>query len=163
MESVYRSGKARSIGISNFRRPHVEALLETAEIKPAVNQIQFNPYLQGAPAYAAWLRQQGIVVESYMGLAPITWLKGLHLAPTLGALAEKYGVSEAAVLIRWQLDQGVVVLNTSKKVQRLREYFAALDVSLSEEEKAEITKVGQGQHVRIPVGALFDGGDNEPY
>lgn len=163
MEALQRSGKARSIGISNFRQPHVEALLATAEIKPAVNQIQFHPYLSGAPAYARWLQEQGVAVETFMGLAPLTWLRNRHLAPTLGALAAKYGVGEATVLIRWQLDQGVVVLNTSKKAERLGEFFAALDLRLSEEDCQEITRVGQETHLRIPIGAQFDGDEIGPY
>lgn len=163
LEALKRSGKTKAIGVSNFRRHHVENLLKTAEIKPVVNQIQFNAYIQGAPEYAAWLQSQDIACESYMGLAPITWLKGMHLEDTLKQLAGKYGVSESAVLIRWQLDQGVVVLNTTKKVDRMKEYFAALELKLSDEDEEQITKVGQTKHVRIPVPALFDGGEHGPY
>lgn len=163
LEAVQRSGKTRSIGISNFRKHHVENLLKTAEIKPVVNQIQFNAYIQGAPEFARWLQAQGIACESYMGLAPLTWLKGMHLEGTLGELAAKYGVSESTVLIRWQLDQGVVVLNTTKKVERMKEYFAALDLKLSDEDRDQITKVGQATHVRIPGPAMFDGGEHGPY
>ncbi|KAG6368323.1 hypothetical protein INS49_002528 [Diaporthe citri] len=142
LEAVQRSGKARAIGVSNFRRHHVENLLKTAEIKPVVNQIQFNAYHQGAPEFARWLQAQGIACESYMGLAPLTWLKGMHLEGTLKELAAKYGVGESTILIRWQLDQGVVVLNTTKKVERMREYFAALELKLSDEDRDQITKVG---------------------
>lgn len=163
MEALQRSGKTRAIGISNFRKHHVENLLKTAEIKPVVNQIQFNAYIQGAPEYARWLQDQGIACESYMGLAPLTWLKGLHLEGTLRELAAKYGVGESTVLIRWQLDQGVVVLNTTKKVERMREYFAALELKLSDEDRDRITEVGQATHVRIPGPELFDGGEQGPY
>lgn len=163
LEAVQRSGKAKAIGISNFRRHHVENLLKTAEIRPAVNQIQFHAYLQGAPGYARWLQAQGVACESYMGLAPITWLKGKHLGATLGELAARYGASESTVLIRWQLDQGVIVLNTTKKVGRMEEYFAALELRLSDEDSEKITSVGQASHVRIPLPAQFDGGEQGPY
>lgn len=163
MEALQRSGKAKAIGVSNFRQQHVENLLKTAEIKPVVNQIQFNAYIQGAPEYAKWLQSKGIACESYMGLAPITWLKGMHLEGTLKGLAGKYGVSESTVLIRWQLDQGVIVLNTTKKTKRVKEYFAALDLKLSDEDRDEITKVGQVSHTRIPLPVLFDGGEQGPY
>ncbi|KAL2291766.1 hypothetical protein FJTKL_11960 [Diaporthe vaccinii] len=163
LEAVQRSGKARAIGVSNFRKHHIENLLKTAEIKPVVNQIQFNPYVQGAPEFAKWLQAQGIACESYFGLAPITWLKGMHLEGTLKELAAKYGASESTVLIRWQLDQGVVVLNTTKKVERMKEYFAALELKLSDDDSEQITKVGQATHVRIPVPEMFDGGEREPY
>lgn len=163
LEAAQRSGKARAIGISNFRKHQVENLLKTAGIKPVVNQIQFNAYIQGAPEYATWLQSQGIACETYMGLAPITWLKGMHLEGTLRELAAKYGVSESTVLIRWQLDQGLLVLNTTKKVERMKEYFAALEVKLSDEDGEQITKIGQASHVRIPLPALFDGGEQGPY
>lgn len=163
LEAVQRTGKARAIGVSNFRKHQVENLLKTAEIKPAVNQIQFNAYIQGAPEYARWLQSQGIACESYMGLAPITWLKGMHLEGTLRELAAKHGVSESTVLIRWQLDQGVVVLNTTKKVERMKEYFAALGLELSDGDREQITKIGQASHVRIPLPAAFDGGEQGPY
>lgn len=163
IEGLQRSGKARAIGISNFRKHHVENLLKTAEIKPAVNQLQFHAYLQGAPEYAKWLQAQGIAVQSYMGLAPITHLKGLHLEGTLKEIAEKHNVSASSVLIRWQLDQGIIVLNTTKKTERMKEYFEALSLKLSNEEQDRITTVGQGTHVRVPIGPLFDGGETEPY
>lgn len=163
LESLKRSGKTRAIGISNFRKAHVEKLLKTAEIKPVVNQIQYNPYIQGAPQYAKWLQSQGIAVQGWMGLAPITWLKGMHLADTLKELSVKYGVSPSTILIRWELDQQIIVLNTTKKVERMKEYFAALDLKLSDEDTKKITEIGQQAHVRIPVPTLFDGGDSTPY
>lgn len=144
MESLQRSGKIRSIGVSNFRRNHITNLLKTAEIVPCVNQIQFHPYLQGAASYAAWLRSEhNIVVEGWMGLAPITHLKGKHLEETLKTLAEKYQVEESTVLIRWMLDQGVVVLNTTKKEERMQEYFRAIGWELKKEDRDEITRIGE--------------------
>ncbi|KAF3764296.1 Aldo/keto reductase [Cryphonectria parasitica EP155] len=164
LESIQRAGKAKSIAVSNFRRHHIENLLKTAEIRPVANQIQFNPYLQGAPSYAAWLQEsQGIAVQTYMGLAPLTWLKGNHLDAKLAELAAKYGVSEATVLIRWQLDLGAIVLNTTKKPERMHEFFSALDLQLSAEDREEITRIGQSHHIRIPVGALYDGDEVGPY
>lgn len=163
IEAIHRSGKARAIGVSNFRRVHVENLLKTAEIKPVVNQIQFHPYIKGAPEYAKWLQSQGIAVQSWMGLAPITWLRQRHLEDTLEELSAKYGVSKSTILIRWQLDQQIVVLNTTKKVERMKEYFAALDLKLSDEDRSKITEIGQETHLRVPVPELFDGGDHSPY
>ncbi len=163
IEAIHRSGKARAIGVSNFRRVHVENLLKTAEIKPVVNQIQFHPYIKGAPEYAKWLQSQGIAVQSWMGLAPITWLRQRHLEDTLEELSAKYGVSKSTILIRWQLDQQIIVLNTTKKVERMKEYFAALDLKLSDEDRSKITEIGQETHLRVPVPELFDGGDHSPY
>lgn len=164
MESLQRSGKIRSIGVSNFRRLHITNLLKTATITPCVNQIQFHPYLQGAASYASWLRSEhGIVVEGWMGLAPITHLKGKHIESLLKSLSEKYEVGESAVLIRWMLDQGVVVLNTTKKQERMQEYFQVIGWELEKKDRDEITKVGAMEHIRVPVGDLFDGAEYEPY
>ncbi|UNI23971.1 2-dehydropantolactone reductase [Purpureocillium takamizusanense] len=163
IEAIQRSGKARAIDISNFRRTHVENLLKTAEIKPVVNQIQFHPYIQGAPEYAKWLQSQGIAIQSWMGLAPITWLGQKHLEGTLEELSAKYGVNKSTILIRWQLDQQFIVLNTTKKVERMQEYFAAVNFDLSDEDSRRITDIGQETHLRVPVGNLFDGGDFSPY
>lgn len=163
LEAVQRTGKAKAIGVSNFRRQHVENLLKTAEIKPVINQIQFHAYTQGAPEYAKWLQSKGIACESYMGLSPITWLKGLHLEGALKEIAGRHAVSESTVLIRWQLDQGVIVLNTTKKAERMKEYFAALELKLSDEENEKITTTGQASHVRIPLPVSFDGGEQGPY
>lgn len=163
IEPLQRSGKARSIGISNFRKTHVENLLKTAQIKPAVNQIMLHPYLQGAPEYAKWLQSRGIAVQGFMGLLPLTQLKGKHLDSTLEELARKYGVSPSTLLIRWELDQGIIVVNTTKKQERMREYFAALDLKLTEEDHDRITKVGQETHLRLPGGELYNGRDYSPY
>lgn len=164
MEAVLRTGKVRNIGVSNFRRNHMTNLLKTAKVVPCVNQIQFHPYLQGAASYAAWLRSEhNIVVEGWMGLAPITHLKDKHLRETLARLAEKYQVEESAVLNRWMLDQGVVVLNTTKKTERMQEYFRSIGWHLAKEDLDEITKVGEREHIRVPVGDLFDGQEYGPY
>lgn len=98
-----------------------------------------------------------------MGLAPITHLKGLHLEGTLEDICTKHGVSASTVLIRWQLDQGIIVLNTTKKAGRMKEYFEALDLVLGKEETEKITEVGQQKHARVPIGPLFDGLEHGPY
>lgn len=163
LEAAQRSGKVRSIGISNFHKSHVQNLLKTAEIRPVVNQFQLNPYLQGAPEFTKWLQSEGIAVSSWMGLAPITWLKGKHLEPTLNDLSKKYGVSPASILIRWQLDQKITVLNTTKKTERFAEFFAALDLALDQEDAKKITEIGQQTHLRVPLSAIYDGGEMGPY
>ncbi len=163
LESLQRSGKVCAIGVSNFRKHHIENLLKTAKIKPVINQIQFNPYVGGAPQYAKWLQSKGIAVASYMGLAPITWLKEKHLEESLNNLAKKYDTSKSTILIRWQLDQGVIVINTTKKVERMREYFDALNLTLAQEDADQITSIGQTSHLRIPIFALYDGNELGPY
>lgn len=159
MEKVQRSGKAKAIGVSSFLRPHMETILETAEIKPLVNQIEFHPYLQRAGGYVPWLQEQGIAVQGFFGLAPLTHAKGGPLDEPLARIAAKYSVDENAVLIRWCLNQGVVSISTTRKAGRMQQYFQALDLELSDEEMNEITSVGQTHHFRIRLSEMFDDDD----
>lgn len=159
MEKVQRSGKAKAIGVSSFSRPHMEAILEVAEIKPFVNQIEFHPYLQRAGGYVPWLQQQGIAVQSFSGLAPLTHAKGGPLDKPLARIATKHNVSESAVLIRWHLNQDVISISTTTKPERIQEYFQALNLQLSEEEMKEITEIGLTHHFRVWLSELFDPDD----
>jgi diketogulonate reductase-like aldo/keto reductase len=148
MEEVQRSGKARAIGVSSFLRPQMDAILAVATIKPVVNQIEFHPYLQRADGYVAWLQGQGIAVQSFYGLAPLTHATGGPLDGPLAAMAKKYGVDPSAVVIRWQLNQNIISISTSRKPERLQQYFEALDLDLSPEDMDEITRVGRTHHFR---------------
>ncbi|KAG8157557.1 hypothetical protein KVR01_012599 [Diaporthe batatas] len=159
MEKVQRSGKAGAIGVSSFLRPHMEAILEVAEIKPVVNQIEFHPYLQRAGGYVPWLQEKGIAVQSFFGLAPLTHAKGGPLDEPLARIAAKHNVNEGAVLIRWHLNQDVISISTTNKRERMDNYFQALDLELSEEEMKEITDIGLTRHFRIRLSELFDPND----
>jgi diketogulonate reductase-like aldo/keto reductase len=155
LEDVVHSGKAKAIGLSSFLRPHVEAILKVATIKPVVNQIEFHPYLQRANNYVPWLQEQGIAVQSFFGLAPITWAKGGPLDPVLSRIAKQHNVDQSAVLFRWQLNQEVISISTTKKAERLDQYLAALDLKLTDDEQKEITEVGLTHHFRIRLSEKF--------
>ncbi len=115
MESVQQSGLARSIGVSNYRAADLDAVLATAAVPPAVNQIEFHPYLQ-QPALLAYLRDRGIAVTGYGPLTPLTKAKGGPLDGFLAGVARKYGVTEGEVLLRWCVDREVGPVTTSGKV-----------------------------------------------
>ncbi|KAF2754469.1 Aldo/keto reductase [Pseudovirgaria hyperparasitica] len=148
MEDVHRQGKARAIGVSNFMRKHIEPLLEVASVKPAVNQIEFHPYLQRADDYVPWLQSQGIVVESFFGLVPLTWAKGGPLDALLDRIAGKYGIETSAVLFQWALEQGAVPITTTTNEARITEYMQFMKLKLSKEEVEEISTVGKSHHFR---------------
>ena len=159
MEDVQRTGKAKAIGLSSFLKPHVEAILKVATVKPVVNQIEFHPYLQRANNYVPWLQLQGIAVQSFFGLAPITWAKGGPLDPVLTRIAKRHGVDESTVLIRWHLNQNAISISTTKKPERLDQYILALHLCLSDEEQKEITEVGLTHHFRIRLSEKFEPDD----
>lgn len=100
LEAVKASGKAKSIGVSNMQRNHIEAILKVASDVPAINQLEYHRYLQRANDYAPWMREQGIEVSSFKGLAPITVGKGGPLDGPLESIAKSHGVAADAVLLR---------------------------------------------------------------
>jgi diketogulonate reductase-like aldo/keto reductase len=159
MEEVKKSGKARSIGVSNYLRSHIEAVLKISTITPTINQIEFHPYLQRANDYVPWLQSKGIEVESFFGLAPLTRGPGGPLDPVLERIAKKHSVDASAVLIKWQLNQNVIPLTTTKKPERMKGYLAVPNFELSKEEQDEITNVGLSHHFRSWRTAAFQEDD----
>jgi diketogulonate reductase-like aldo/keto reductase len=159
MEQVKKSGKAKSIGVSNHQRPHLEEILKVATIIPALNQLEFHPYLQRAHNFLPWMREKGIEVASFNGLTPITKARPGPLDDLLAAIAKKHDVTESAVLIKWQINQNVVATTTTTKLGRLSEYLRAIDLKLSAEEQEEITQIGLSHHFRAWAPDRFEPDD----
>lgn len=148
MESILASGKAKSIGVSNFLQPHLETILQTAKVIPAINQIEYHPYLQHGNL-VDFHRKHGIVTEAYSPLAAVTKGAPGPLDVVYERLAGKYGVSVGEVALRWTVDRGVVALTTSGKEERLRDYLRICDFRLTDEEVEEIMEVGGRKHFRV--------------
>ncbi|KAL6690772.1 NADP-dependent oxidoreductase domain-containing protein [Trichoderma pleuroticola] len=139
MEEIKRAKLANSIGVSNYLRPHVEATLVGATISPALNQIEFHPYLQRGNDYLPWLRENGL--------------------QTLSRIAKAHNTTEAAVLIHWIIQNGVVAVTTTTNPGRLDEYAQALEITLEENELQEITDVGSTYHFRTSWSEHFEADD----
>jgi diketogulonate reductase-like aldo/keto reductase len=148
MERLQAAGKATSIGVSNFLPAHLDAVLETAKVVPAVNQVEFHPYLPRS-ALLTYCRAKDIGIEAYGPLSPITRGAPGPLDATLDALARKYAVTSGEVLLRWCIEQGVVAVTTSAKEQRLSDYLRATRIRLTPEEVREIGRVGSEKHARF--------------
>lgn len=148
LETVKTQGKARSIGISNFQRHHIEALLETCTIKPVMNQLEFHPYLQRANDFVPWMREHGIEVSSFKTLAPIAVGKGGPLDELLPSLATEYGVAESAILLSWCIRQNIAPITTTSCQSRLREYEAATQIVLEAADVEKISEAGFKHHFR---------------
>ena len=133
METIYREGKARAIGVSNFLPKHLEPLLKTAEIVPMVNQMEFRP---GYPQTecAEWCLAHGIVPEAWRPLGAGAALKG----ELMTELSETYGKTPAQICLRWALQHGLVPLVKSSDPVRMRENLQVYDFELSEEDMARI-------------------------
>ena len=133
MEKIYREGKARAIGVSNFLTHHLEPLMKTAEIVPMVNQIEFRP---GYPQIecAEWCMERGIVPEAWRPLGAGTALTG----ELMTELSKKYGKTPAQICLRWVLQHGLTPLVKSANPVRMRENLDVYDFTLSAEDMAKI-------------------------
>lgn len=152
LERIHASGRARSIGVSNFGIPELTAVLEVAKVKPVVNQIEFHPYLQhidGDYDLLAFHREHGIATAAYGPLTAVIKGKPGPLDAVYEALARKYGVTEIEVALRWCVDQGIVALTTSKNKDRVEAILSNVpSFKLTPKEVDEITEKGKEKHLR---------------
>jgi diketogulonate reductase-like aldo/keto reductase len=133
-EKLYRDGKIRAIGVSNFLPEHLAALSETAEIRPTVNQIEFHPgYCQWD--CVNWCREHDILVEAWSPLGCGRMLGD----KTLKNIAEKYGKTVAQICIKFALQSGVLPLPKSTHEDRIASNTKVFDFMLSDEDMSVIT------------------------
>ena len=158
MEKVQKSGKAKSIGVSNFLADDIEAVLKTAEVVPSLNQIEFHPYLQHGDL-VSFHKKHGIAVSAYGPLTAVTKAQPGPVDEAIERLAKKYGVTEGQISLRWVLDQGIIPVTTSSKECRLKEYLGAISVEMTPEEVKEISTLGEKKHFRGFWKMKFDADD----
>lgn len=109
MEKLYAEGFVKNIGVSNFGVEELKIILEIAEIKPAVNQIEFSPYLQNqTPGIVEFCQENNILVEAYSPLGPLVKGEPGELTEYLDSLSSKYNKTAAQVLLRWNLERGIL-------------------------------------------------------
>ncbi len=122
LEEIYKSGRAKAIGVSNYMIHHLEELLAECQIKPAVNQIELHVFLQMSEL-VDYCKKKGIIVEAY---SPLAHGHGLD-DPTLAKIAKKHGKTAAQVMIRWCIEIGTVPLPKSTHKDRIKENFEVFD------------------------------------
>jgi diketogulonate reductase-like aldo/keto reductase len=125
LESIYKSGKCKSIGVSNFMIPHLKELLNAADIVPAVNQVEFNAYLNQHELFD-FCKSNGIGIEAY---SPLTHGNKMEDAK-LQNMAAKYKKTAAQVLIRWALQKGMIVIPKSTHKDRIVENASVFDFQI---------------------------------
>lgn len=138
MIELKEQGLARSIGVSNFHQPHLERIVKETGVVPAVNQIELHPYLQQAKLRNVH-QEMGIRTESWSPLAQGHALQDEAII----SIAEKHGKSAAQVIIRWHLDNDLIVIPKSEKSARIAANFEVLDFTLDEQDKAAILALNQ--------------------
>lgn len=140
MEKLYKDGRIRSIGVSNFQPHHLDDLLADAEVVPAVNQVEFHPLLT-QNELLNYCAQKGIQVEAWSPLA-----RGLLFDnEVVKGLGDKYGKSPAQILLRWVLDKGVVVLTRSVKESRIVENADLFDFTLTPDDVTALEALNKNE------------------
>lgn len=135
MEKLYKEGRIRAIGISNFQADRVVDLMVHTEIVPAVNQVETHPFQQQI-ANQAFMQENNIQIECW---APFAEGKnGMFTNELLGAIAAKHNKSIAQVILRWLVQRDVVTIPKTVSRERMAENFNIFDFQLSEAEMAQI-------------------------
>jgi 2,5-diketo-D-gluconate reductase A len=144
LEKIRDSGRARSIGVSNFLVPHLEALVSDTEIVPAVNQIELHPAHQ-QPEVTRFARGHGINIEAWGPLGQGKY--PLFDEQVVREAAEAHGKSAAQVVIRWHLQTGNILFPKSNRRERMAENFDVFDFELTHTEVTMITALERAGRV----------------
>jgi 2,5-diketo-D-gluconate reductase A len=144
-EALVASGKVRSIGVSNFTPAHLDHLLAETTIRPATNQIQLSPRIT-RPDQVAYGRTHNIVTVSW---SPLGQGSDLLSDATLVAIAQKYGKTTAQVVLRWNIELGLVPIPRSSNPTRLAQNLEIFDFALTPAEIAAITALDTGAEKRV--------------
>ncbi len=143
LEELYRQGKVKAIGVSNYNIHHLQHLLEHAKIKPMVNQVETHIYLQNH-FLNDFCKQNGIQLEAYAPLLS----KGINELlenETLNEIAKKYNKTVVQVNLRWFVDRGIVVIPKSVTPKRIESNYDIFDFQLDDEDLQAIRKLNRGR------------------
>ncbi|MEY2194098.1 aldo/keto reductase [Neobacillus sp. BF23-41] len=142
LETLYKEGRVRAIGVSNFQVHHLEDLMKDAEVKPMVNQVEYHPRLTQNEVQA-FCREQGIQMEAWSPLMQGQLLDNEGLA----AIAAKYKKSVAQIILRWDLQNSVITIPKSTKEHRIIENSQVFDFELTQEDMHQINNLNQNHRV----------------
>lgn len=135
LSQLHSEGRALAIGVSNFQLPHLNELLGSSDVLPAVNQIEFHPFIYGRQKpILDFCTRHGIAVEAYSPLAQARYMNNSRLEN----MAKKYGKSKAQVMLRWAIQHGTVPIPKSSHQERIKENFEVFDFELDEPDMAAI-------------------------
>jgi 2,5-diketo-D-gluconate reductase A len=143
LEEFYRSGRARSIGVSNFQVAHLRRLAAETDVVPAVNQIEVHPYL-GNEEVRRYGADHGILTEAWSPIAQ----GGVLDDPTISAIANRVGKTTAQVTLRWHIQRGDIIFPKSTTPSRIKENFELFDFELTDDDLAAISALDKGEQGR---------------
>lgn len=141
-ERIYREGRAKAIGVSNFHVHHLQDLLEVCEIKPMVNQVEFHPYLVQQPL-VDFCKSHQIQFQAWSPL-----MQG-HVfdIPFLQQLSIKYQRTIAQIVLKWNIELGIVTIPKSINYDRIKSNFQLFDFELDAEDVRKITALDKNKRV----------------
>lgn len=140
LETLYKEGRVRAIGVSNFQIHHLEDVMAHGEIKPMVNQVELHPLLS-QPELREFCKKNDIKVTAWGPLGQGRLLD--H--PVLKEIGEKYGKTVAQVILRWHLQNDVIVIPKSTRLERIKENADIFDFELSAEDMAKIDALNENR------------------
>jgi 2,5-diketo-D-gluconate reductase A len=140
MEEIYRSGRAKAVGVSNFKESHLRRIFTETDVVPAVNQVEIHPYL-AQDDLRAFDTEHGIATEAW---SPIAQGKVLD-DPVITSIGERLGRTPAQVTLRWHLQRGDIVFPKSVTRSRVEENFRLFDFELTGQDMAAITSLDRGE------------------
>jgi methylglyoxal/glyoxal reductase len=141
LEAIYNVGRAKAIGVSNFTVRHLKELLAASEVTPAINQIEFHPYLYREQfPLLEYCATQGIVVEAYSPLAHASNMDD----PVIEEISKQVGKTYAQVMLRWAVQHGTIPIPKSSHPERLRQNLDIFDFELSLAQMKRINKLSNG-------------------
>lgn len=147
LEQLYRQGRIRAIGVSNFLQPHIEYLCEVCEIVPTVNQLEISP-LNAQIEYTQWLQAKGIAVEAHStfshthSVEPRMEIIG---NPGIVEVAKAHGKSSVQVVLRWLVQRGIICIPKTWHEPHIKENISVFDFELSPEEMDAVTSLDKGK------------------
>ncbi|MCM3280125.1 aldo/keto reductase [Exiguobacterium sp. MER 193] len=141
LEQLYEEGRVRAIGVSNFEIEHLEQIIQSCSIVPAVNQVEIHPYLS-QKELIAFCKRYDIQIQAWSPL-----MKGREALEdeTIVKIANAHGKSPAQVILRWHLQNGVAVIPKSVTPSRIKENIQVFDFTLTKEEMAAIDALNRDE------------------
>ncbi|WP_029332561.1 aldo/keto reductase [Exiguobacterium oxidotolerans] len=141
LEELYKQGKTKAIGVSNFHVPHLKRVLEEGTIVPAVNQIELHPFLS-QEEIRTFCKEHDILVEAW---SPLMKGRDALTEPVITQIAASKKKTPAQVILRWHLQHDVIAIPKSVTPSRIRENLAVFDFELSPDEMRQIDALNQNQ------------------
>ncbi len=153
LEELYEQKRIRALGVCNYKKHHLEELMISANIMPAVNQIELHPHLQQQETYD-YCMQKNIAIEAW---SPI--MKGqVTQMDTLIELGKKYNKTPAQVALRWHLQRNIIAIPKSSSEKRIKENLDIFDFNLTDEDMLEISKLNQNVRLGFDPDYIYENG-----